>query len=153
MQVVQLEIFPFSLYTAYTYYTYNLCSRNQWRRIFTLALFVEHILLDIEAEDERLKPLVMECTRNLGKVRIHTAFISAEHTHTQRNIFLLISQVIVSKPYSIAVLYIYNCKIWFKLKSFSVCSSWTNRSVVKLPDWLKHIWWCIDTYSLIMLNP
>ncbi|XP_053495453.1 E3 ubiquitin-protein ligase rnf213-alpha [Ictalurus furcatus] len=42
--------------------------QNRWRRIFTLALFVEHILLDIEAEDERLKPLVMECTRNLGKV-------------------------------------------------------------------------------------
>ncbi|XP_035389185.1 E3 ubiquitin-protein ligase rnf213-alpha-like isoform X2 [Electrophorus electricus] len=39
-----------------------------WRRIFTLSLFVEHILLGIEREDERLTPLVMEHTRNIGRV-------------------------------------------------------------------------------------
>lgn len=38
-----------------------------------MALFVEHVLLDSEAEDERLKPLVMEGIRNLGKVRIFTS--------------------------------------------------------------------------------
>ncbi|KAG9267741.1 E3 ubiquitin-protein ligase rnf213-alpha [Astyanax mexicanus] len=39
-----------------------------WRRIFTFSLFVEHIQLGIEAQAERLKPLVMEHSRNLWKV-------------------------------------------------------------------------------------
>ncbi|MCJ8738386.1 hypothetical protein PDJAM_G00035330 [Pangasius djambal] len=54
--------------------------QNQWRRIFTLALFVEHILLDLEAEDERLKLLVIECTRNLGKVLEKNSDMKLEKT-------------------------------------------------------------------------
>uniref|UniRef100_A0A4W4H2I6 RING-type domain-containing protein n=1 Tax=Electrophorus electricus TaxID=8005 RepID=A0A4W4H2I6_ELEEL len=51
------------------HYTYRVCPSTAWRRIFTLSLFVEHILLGIEREDERLTPLVMEHTRNIGRVR------------------------------------------------------------------------------------
>ncbi|KAI4872372.1 hypothetical protein NFI96_033639 [Prochilodus magdalenae] len=40
---------------------------NGWKQILTFSLFVEHIQLGIEAEDERLKPLVMEHSRNLWK--------------------------------------------------------------------------------------
>uniref|UniRef100_A0A8B9GXZ7 RING-type E3 ubiquitin transferase n=1 Tax=Astyanax mexicanus TaxID=7994 RepID=A0A8B9GXZ7_ASTMX len=43
-------------------------SSTGWRRIFTFSLFVEHIQLGIEAQAERLKPLVMEHSRNLWKV-------------------------------------------------------------------------------------
>ncbi|XP_076856258.1 E3 ubiquitin-protein ligase rnf213-alpha-like isoform X2 [Brachyhypopomus gauderio] len=39
-----------------------------WRRLFMLSLFVEHILLCIEEEDERLAPLAMEHTRQILKV-------------------------------------------------------------------------------------
>uniref|UniRef100_W5LFT1 RING-type E3 ubiquitin transferase n=1 Tax=Astyanax mexicanus TaxID=7994 RepID=W5LFT1_ASTMX len=42
-------------------------SSTGWRRIFTFSLFVEHIQLGIEAQAERLKPLVMEHSRNLWK--------------------------------------------------------------------------------------
>ncbi|XP_053368256.1 E3 ubiquitin-protein ligase rnf213-alpha-like [Clarias gariepinus] len=54
--------------------------QNRWRRVFTLALFVEHILLDIEAVDERLKPLVMDCSRNLGKVLEKSSDMKLEKT-------------------------------------------------------------------------
>ncbi|XP_045076975.1 E3 ubiquitin-protein ligase rnf213-alpha-like isoform X2 [Coregonus clupeaformis] len=39
-----------------------------WNRIFTLSLFVEHMLLGIEAVEKKLKPLVLEHTRGLCKV-------------------------------------------------------------------------------------
>ncbi|XP_047672985.1 E3 ubiquitin-protein ligase rnf213-alpha-like isoform X3 [Tachysurus fulvidraco] len=54
--------------------------QNRWRRIFTLALFVEHVLLDSEAEDERLKPLVMEGIQNLGKVLEKSSDMKLEKT-------------------------------------------------------------------------
>ncbi|XP_058262166.1 E3 ubiquitin-protein ligase rnf213-alpha-like isoform X3 [Hemibagrus wyckioides] len=54
--------------------------QNRWRRIFTLALFVEHVLLDIEAEDDRLKSLVMEGARNLGKVLEKSSDMKLEKT-------------------------------------------------------------------------
>ncbi|GAA6104753.1 E3 ubiquitin-protein ligase rnf213-alpha-like isoform X4 [Tachysurus ichikawai] len=54
--------------------------QNRWRRIFTMALFVEHVLLDSEAEDERLKPLVMEGIRNLGKVLEKSSDMKLEKT-------------------------------------------------------------------------
>ncbi|CAB1350129.1 unnamed protein product [Coregonus sp. 'balchen'] len=41
-----------------------------WNRIFTLSLFVEHMLLGIEAVEKKLKPLVLEHTRGLCKVSV-----------------------------------------------------------------------------------
>ncbi|XP_036409284.1 E3 ubiquitin-protein ligase rnf213-alpha isoform X2 [Megalops cyprinoides] len=42
--------------------------RSGWNRIFSLSLFVERILLGIESVEEKLRPLVLEHTRGLGKV-------------------------------------------------------------------------------------
>ncbi|XP_046895107.1 E3 ubiquitin-protein ligase rnf213-alpha isoform X2 [Hypomesus transpacificus] len=39
-----------------------------WNRIFSLSLFVEHMLLGIEEVEVKLKTLVLEHTRGLGKV-------------------------------------------------------------------------------------
>ncbi|XP_010872579.2 E3 ubiquitin-protein ligase rnf213-alpha isoform X2 [Esox lucius] len=39
-----------------------------WRRIFSLSLFVEHMLLGIEELEDNLKPLVLEHTKGLGQV-------------------------------------------------------------------------------------
>ncbi|XP_067087748.1 E3 ubiquitin-protein ligase rnf213-alpha-like [Osmerus mordax] len=39
-----------------------------WNRIFSLSLFVEHMLLGIEGEEVKLKTLVLEHMRGLGKV-------------------------------------------------------------------------------------
>eukprot|EP00063_Salmo_salar_P083286 XP_014058121.1 PREDICTED: E3 ubiquitin-protein ligase RNF213-like isoform X2 [Salmo salar] len=39
-----------------------------WNRIVTLSLFVEHMLLGIEAVEKKLKPLVLEHTRGLCQV-------------------------------------------------------------------------------------
>ncbi|XP_066519298.1 E3 ubiquitin-protein ligase rnf213-alpha-like [Hoplias malabaricus] len=51
-----------------------------WRRIFTFSLFVEHIQLGIEAEDKRLKPLVMEHSRNLWRVLEKNSDMKVEKT-------------------------------------------------------------------------
>ncbi|XP_072522974.1 E3 ubiquitin-protein ligase rnf213-alpha-like isoform X2 [Salminus brasiliensis] len=53
---------------------------NGWRRIFTFSLFVEHIQLGIEAQDERLKPLVMEHSRNLWRVLEKNSDMKLEKT-------------------------------------------------------------------------
>lgn len=42
--------------------------RAGWNRIFSLSLFVEHMLLGIEQLEEKLAPLVLEHTRGLGQV-------------------------------------------------------------------------------------
>uniref|UniRef100_A0A3Q2E155 RING-type E3 ubiquitin transferase n=1 Tax=Cyprinodon variegatus TaxID=28743 RepID=A0A3Q2E155_CYPVA len=39
-----------------------------WNRIFSLSLFVEHMLLGIEQLDQKLTPLVLESTQGLGKI-------------------------------------------------------------------------------------
>ncbi|KAK2833428.1 hypothetical protein Q5P01_017317 [Channa striata] len=39
-----------------------------WRRIFSLSLFVEHMLLGIEAVEQKLTPLVLEHTKRLGQM-------------------------------------------------------------------------------------
>ncbi|RVE69570.1 hypothetical protein OJAV_G00079000 [Oryzias javanicus] len=42
--------------------------QSRWDRVFSLSLFVEHMLLGIEELEEKLKPLVLEQTRKLGKM-------------------------------------------------------------------------------------
>uniref|UniRef100_A0A3B3YP08 RING-type E3 ubiquitin transferase n=1 Tax=Poecilia mexicana TaxID=48701 RepID=A0A3B3YP08_9TELE len=42
--------------------------RSGWNRIFSLSLFVEHMLMEIEQLDTKLTPLVLEHMRGLGKV-------------------------------------------------------------------------------------
>ncbi|KAI1884420.1 hypothetical protein AGOR_G00226220 [Albula goreensis] len=42
--------------------------RSGWRRIFSLSLFVEHLLVGIENVEKKFCPLVLEHTRGLGKV-------------------------------------------------------------------------------------
>ncbi|XP_028266969.1 E3 ubiquitin-protein ligase rnf213-alpha-like isoform X1 [Parambassis ranga] len=39
-----------------------------WNRVFSLSLFVEHMLLGIEKLERKLKPLVLETTRALGQI-------------------------------------------------------------------------------------
>ncbi|KAM3598560.1 uncharacterized protein V6R79_019582 [Siganus canaliculatus] len=48
----------------------TIASRVQarWNRIFTLSLFVEHMLLGIEEVERQLTPLVLEYTRGLGQI-------------------------------------------------------------------------------------
>lgn len=48
--------------------------RSGWNRIFSLSLFVEHMLMEIEQLDKKLTPLLLENMRGLGKVV--TFFIS-----------------------------------------------------------------------------
>lgn len=42
--------------------------RDAWNRLFSLSLFVEHMLLGIEMLEKKLAPLVLEHTRRLGQV-------------------------------------------------------------------------------------
>ncbi|XP_035253685.1 E3 ubiquitin-protein ligase rnf213-alpha-like isoform X3 [Anguilla anguilla] len=42
--------------------------RRGWSRIFSLSLFVEHMLVGIEGVEEKLRPLLLERTRVLGQV-------------------------------------------------------------------------------------
>lgn len=42
--------------------------RTGWNRIFSLSLFVEHMLLGVEEVEKKLTPLVLEHTRRLGQV-------------------------------------------------------------------------------------
>ncbi|CAJ1075083.1 E3 ubiquitin-protein ligase rnf213-alpha [Xyrichtys novacula] len=42
--------------------------RDGWNRIFSLSLFVEHMLLGVEEIERKLVPLVLEHTRGLGQV-------------------------------------------------------------------------------------
>ncbi|XP_020560953.1 E3 ubiquitin-protein ligase RNF213 isoform X3 [Oryzias latipes] len=42
--------------------------QSRWNRIFSLSLFVEHMLLGNEELEEKLKPLVLEQTGKLGKM-------------------------------------------------------------------------------------
>ncbi|XP_029363545.1 E3 ubiquitin-protein ligase rnf213-alpha [Echeneis naucrates] len=39
-----------------------------WNRIFSLSLFVEHMLVRIEHVEEKLSPLVLECTKGLSQM-------------------------------------------------------------------------------------
>lgn len=54
--------------------------RAGWNRIFSLSLFVEHMLLGIEKVEKKLTPLVLEHTRGLGKVGLGTLH-SSEFFH------------------------------------------------------------------------
>ncbi|XP_062875116.1 E3 ubiquitin-protein ligase rnf213-alpha [Trichomycterus rosablanca] len=54
---------------------YGECSKNmigqvqhRWRRLHSLSLFVEHMLLGVEDVEKNLKPLVLEHMRRLGQV-------------------------------------------------------------------------------------
>lgn len=42
--------------------------RTGWNRIFSLSLFVEHLLLGIEEVEKKLTPVVWEHTRRLSQV-------------------------------------------------------------------------------------
>ncbi|XP_072224665.1 E3 ubiquitin-protein ligase rnf213-alpha [Leuresthes tenuis] len=42
--------------------------QSGWNRIFSLSLFVEHMLLGIEELEKKLSPLVLETTRRLGQI-------------------------------------------------------------------------------------
>ncbi|XP_061567178.1 E3 ubiquitin-protein ligase rnf213-alpha [Cololabis saira] len=42
--------------------------QSGWNRIFSLALFVEHMLLGIEVLERKLTPVVLEHTRGLGQI-------------------------------------------------------------------------------------
>ncbi|KAM6957229.1 E3 ubiquitin-protein ligase rnf213-alpha-like [Aplochiton taeniatus] len=42
--------------------------RSGWNRIFSLSLFVEHLLLGVEELEEKIKPLVLEHCHRLGKL-------------------------------------------------------------------------------------
>lgn len=42
--------------------------RAGWNRIFSLSLFVEHMLLGIEEVEKKLTPVVLEHTRRLAQV-------------------------------------------------------------------------------------
>lgn len=42
--------------------------RRGWRRIYSLSLFVEHMMLGVEDVDQNLKPLILEHTRRLAQV-------------------------------------------------------------------------------------
>ncbi|XP_014912893.1 E3 ubiquitin-protein ligase RNF213 isoform X2 [Poecilia latipinna] len=42
--------------------------QSGWNRIFSLSLFVEHMLMEIEQLDTKLTPLVLEHMRGLGKI-------------------------------------------------------------------------------------
>ena len=44
--------------------------RNGWNRIFTMSLFVEHMLLGDEEAEMNLNPLVLGQMRVLGKVSV-----------------------------------------------------------------------------------
>ena len=51
--------------------SYNvLMFRNGWNRIFTMSLFVEHMLLGDEEAEINLKPLVLDHMRVLGQVSV-----------------------------------------------------------------------------------
>lgn len=64
---VYLSIFLIKKWT--TFNNNSIVSRrSRWNRVFSLSLFVEHMLLGIEELEEKLKPLVLEQTRKLGKV-------------------------------------------------------------------------------------
>lgn len=42
--------------------------RHGWQRIYSLALFVEHMLLDVGDVHLKLRPLVLEHTQRLAQV-------------------------------------------------------------------------------------
>ncbi|XP_049324067.1 E3 ubiquitin-protein ligase rnf213-alpha isoform X2 [Astyanax mexicanus] len=42
--------------------------QHGWRRIYSLSLFVEHLLIGVENVDRNLKPLILEHTRQLAQV-------------------------------------------------------------------------------------
>ena len=44
--------------------------RNGWNRIFTMSLFVEHMLLGDEEAEMNLNPLVLDQMRVLGQVSV-----------------------------------------------------------------------------------
>lgn len=48
--------------------------RAGWNRIFSLSLFVEHMLLGIEELEKKLSPLVLENTGRLGQVRLGSLY-------------------------------------------------------------------------------
>lgn len=48
--------------------------RAGWNRIFSLSLFVEHMLLGIEELEKKLSPLVLENTGRLGQVLLGSLY-------------------------------------------------------------------------------
>ena len=49
---------------------YVVLFRTGWNRIFTMSLFVEHMLLGDEEAEMNLKPLVLDHMRVLGQVSV-----------------------------------------------------------------------------------
>ena len=47
---------------------YVVLFRSGWNRIFTMSLFVEHMLLGDEEAEMNLKPLVLDHMKVLGQV-------------------------------------------------------------------------------------
>ncbi|XP_041853322.1 E3 ubiquitin-protein ligase rnf213-alpha isoform X2 [Melanotaenia boesemani] len=54
--------------------------QSGWNRIFSLSLFVEHILLGIEELEKKLTPLVLENTRNLGQILEKNSDLKTQQT-------------------------------------------------------------------------
>ncbi|KAM9745174.1 E3 ubiquitin-protein ligase rnf213-alpha-like isoform 2-T2 [Menidia menidia] len=54
--------------------------RSGWNRIFSISLFVEHMLLGIEQLEKKLTPLVVETTRRLGQVLEDNSDLKSQHT-------------------------------------------------------------------------
>jgi len=53
--------------------------RQGWQRIYSLALFVEHMLLGVGELQLKLRPLVLEHTRRLAQVSPLTLLPQAEN--------------------------------------------------------------------------
>lgn len=49
---------------------YVVLFRTGWNRIFTMSLFVEHMLLGDDEVERNLKPLVLDHMRGLGQVSV-----------------------------------------------------------------------------------
>uniref|UniRef100_A0AAQ5Y0G2 RING-type E3 ubiquitin transferase n=1 Tax=Amphiprion ocellaris TaxID=80972 RepID=A0AAQ5Y0G2_AMPOC len=54
--------------------------RAGWNRIFSLSLFVEHMLLEIEDLERKLAPVVLENTRGLGQILEKNSDLKTQQT-------------------------------------------------------------------------
>uniref|UniRef100_A0AAR2M4L8 Ring finger protein 213 n=1 Tax=Pygocentrus nattereri TaxID=42514 RepID=A0AAR2M4L8_PYGNA len=75
-----------------------------WRRIYSLSLFVEHILLGVE-EDKKLKPVVLEHTRHLAQVSQFSPGLNA-----YKHCFLHNSDLKLKQPFEAVIHVLKACK-------------------------------------------
>lgn len=68
--IIQCKVYHLNAQTTGKQSLFFFLFRSGWNRIFSLSLFVEHMLLGIEQLDQKLTPLVLESTQGLGKVLI-----------------------------------------------------------------------------------